>query len=99
MTDGLEDLERRVAGLIERHRDAKQKIHLLEGRLEESVAECQRLGCENEQLRARVGELENELASRNSREDVVKNRLQQILSQIDSLETEVAEIESAGDES
>jgi len=99
MTDRLEDLERRIGGLIERYRAAKQQISLFEGRLEESVSECQRLGRENEELRAKVGELENELASRGSREEVVKNKLQQILGQIDSLETEIARVEASSHES
>jgi len=94
MTDGLEALEHRIATLIERHREAKQQIRQLETQLKEGAQENQRLGRENEQLRARLGELENELASRGSREEVVKNRLQQILGQIDTLEAEIAGIEA-----
>jgi chromosome segregation ATPase len=99
MTEGLDAIEQRVAGLIERYREAKQQIGRLESRLHDGSAEREKLGRENDQLRARVGELENELASRNSREDVVKNRLQQILGQIDSLETEIARMEPTSHES
>jgi len=94
MNDGLEDLERRIATLIARHREAKEKIQQQESRMKEARHENERLGRENEQLRARLGELETELASRGSREEVVKNRLQQILGQIDTLEAEIASIEA-----
>jgi len=99
MAEGLEDLEKRVAGLIERYREARRQIASLEKRLREGGAERDALGRENDRLRAKVGELENELASRNSREEVVKNRLQQMLGQIDSLETEIARMEAQGHES
>jgi chromosome segregation ATPase len=99
MTNGLEALEKRVAGLIQSYREARQQIGLLENQLKECGAEREKLGRESDRLRAKVGELENELASRNSREEVVKNKLQQILGQIDSLETEIARMEAPGDES
>ena len=97
MNDGLENLERRVATLIEHHRKSRQQIQQLEKQVKEHARENQRLGREHEQMRQRIGELENELASRGSREDVVKNRLQQILGQIDLLEAEITQIEAGGD--
>ena len=43
-------------------------------------------------LRARLNELEAELAGRTGREEQAKEKLQQILGQIDSLEAELARI-------
>ncbi|KPL12319.1 hypothetical protein AMJ85_01135 [candidate division BRC1 bacterium SM23_51] len=97
MNKELEDLEQRVASLVERCRKARQQMRQLESRIEQNDTERERLGHENEQLRARVDELESELASRGSREGVVKNKLQQIVGQIDALEAEIAQIETAGD--
>jgi chromosome segregation ATPase len=99
MTDALQSLEERVATLIQRHREAKQKNDELAGQLEALHGERDRLGHENEQLKARIGELENALAGRDERENTVKGKLEQILGQIDTLEAEIARIESSGDES
>ncbi|MBM3333744.1 hypothetical protein FJY63_03700 [Candidatus Sumerlaeota bacterium] len=98
MTEGLEELERRVAAVIERYRDTRQLIEQLESRLKEAARQRQQLEVENSRLRQRLGVLESELASHMSREDVAKNKLQHILGQIDSLEAEIAAIEASGDE-
>ncbi len=97
--EGLDELERRVTGLLERYRAAREQLRQTESRLEGCEREAARLAAENEQLRARVAELESEQAGRSSREEVVRNRLQQILGQIDTLEAEIARIESPGHES
>lgn len=99
MAEELAELERRVAGLIERYREEKQRSQQLEGQLNEAHGECGRLGEENEHLRGRIGELEHELNNRNEREGQLRGKLQEIIGQIDSLEAEIAGMEGAGDES
>jgi len=96
MTAGLESLEKKIAGLITQFRDAKQRIRELEVQVREGIGECERLEQENEGLRARIQDLEGEVASRGEREELVKNKLEQIIGQIDSLETEIAQIEATG---
>ncbi len=97
--EGLDELERRITGLLEHYRAAREQLRQTESRLEACESERARLAEENDRLRVRVAELETEQASRSSREEVVRNRLQQILGQIDSLEAEIARMETSGHES
>jgi chromosome segregation ATPase len=99
MTDALESLEQRVATLIQRHREVKQKNDELAGQIQAQHDERERLARENEELKTRIGELEDALAGRDERENTVKGKLEQIIGQIDTLEAEIARIESSGDES
>ncbi|MCX8035892.1 MAG: hypothetical protein N3D11_02325 [Candidatus Sumerlaeia bacterium] len=97
--EGLDELERRVVGLLEHYRAAREQLRQTECRLEACEAERARLAAENERLRGRVAELESEQASRSSREEVVRNRIQQIVGHINSLEAEIARMEPPGHES
>jgi chromosome segregation ATPase len=94
MTDGLDMVEQRIQGLIAQFRDAKQQIRELEGRIQDKTDQADRLERENEALRERLGGLESELASRAEREELARRKLKQIVGQIDSLESEIAEIEA-----
>jgi chromosome segregation ATPase len=98
-TESLEALEQRVAGLIDRYRGAQQRVQELEREAAERARECERLGAEAEQLRGRTQELEQQLSDSSGREELVRNKLQQIVSQIDGLESEIAGMNAGGDES
>jgi chromosome segregation ATPase len=99
MTEGLETLERRILGLIAQYRDSKQQIREMESLVKDSSDRIEQLERENDALRAQVEGLRGELAGRTEREELVRNKLQQIIGQIDSLESEIAEIETVANES
>lgn len=91
MSGGIQDLESRVTSLIERYRESRQRVAELEGR----IGGLER---ENEELRTALAANEAQVSERDSLEEEVRVRLDRIINQIDSLESELSQIESSDDD-
>jgi chromosome segregation ATPase len=97
MIDRLEALEEKIAALVEKINEAKARILDLQRQNRELyyIAEQKKVGDQdNQRLQGRVKELEDELNCRDDKESTVKDRLKVILNRIDTLESEIMELDN-----
>lgn len=98
MIDRIELLEEKIAALIQKVSDARNRIGELVNQNRELNAKLDQkshLDADNQRLQERIRELEAELNTRDDKENVVKDRLKAILNRIDTLESEILELDSA----
>ena len=98
MIDRIELLEEKIAALLQKVGDAKVRIGELQRQNRELSGMMEEKGqtdADNGRLQERIRELEAELNSRDDKENVVKDRLKAILNRIDTLESEILELDSA----
>ena len=98
MIDRIELLEEKIAALIDKVNDTKGRIGELQRQNRElaSMLELKdQTDSDNNRLQERIRELEAELNSRDDKENLVKDRLKAILNRIDTLESEILELDSA----
>lgn len=98
MIDRIELLEEKIAALLQKVGDTKTRIGELQRQNRElaGLLEQKELTeSDNARLHERIRELEAELNSRDDRENTVKDRLKAILNRIDTLESEILELDSA----
>ena len=101
MIDRIDALEEKIAALVEKINEAKQRILDLQRQNRElyAIAEQKKLtDQENLRLKEQIKDLEDELNARDDKESTVKDRLKMILNRIDTLEAEIVELDSKGDE-
>ncbi len=97
MIDRIELLEEKIAALLHRVGDAKGRMGELQRQNQELAGLLEQKGqtdSDNNRLQDRIRELEGELNSRDDKENVVKDRLKAILNRIDTLESEILELDS-----
>lgn len=98
MIDRIDLLEEKIAAMLQKVNEAKGRISDLQRQNRElatMVAQKDHLDTDNARLQERIRELEAELNARDDKENVVKDRLKAILNRIDTLESEILELDSA----
>lgn len=98
MIDRIDLLEEKIAAMLQKVNEAKARISDLQRQNRElatMVAQKDHLDTDNARLQERIRELEAELNARDDKENVVKDRLKAILNRIDTLESEILELDSA----
>lgn len=98
MIDRIELLEEKIAALLQKVNDAKSRSGDLQRQNRElalMLEQKDQTDSENARLQERIRELEAELNSRDDKENLVKDRLKAILNRIDTLESEILELDSA----
>ncbi len=97
MIDRIELLEEKIAALLQRVGDAKGNMGELQRQNRELSGLLEQKGQtdnDNNRLQERIRELEGELNTRDDKENVVKDRLKAILNRIDTLESEILELDT-----
>lgn len=97
MIDRIELLEEKFAALLQKVHDAKTRIGDLQRNNRELAGLLQQkesTDSDNTRLQDRIRELEAELNTRDDRENTVKDRLKAILNRIDTLESEILELDT-----
>lgn len=97
MIDRIELLEEKIAALLEKVSDTKGHIGDLQRQNRELVGlleQKDQTDSDNNRLQERIRELEAELNTRDDKENTVKDRLKAILNRIDTLESEILELDS-----
>jgi seryl-tRNA synthetase len=98
MIDRIELLEEKIGAMLDKVNDAKGRIGDLQRQNRELAGlleQKDQTDSDNTRLQERIRELEAELNSRDDKENLVKDRLKAILNRIDTLETEILELDSA----
>jgi chromosome segregation ATPase len=101
MIDRIDALEEKIAALVDKINEAKGRIGELQRQNRELVALAEQKNqtdSDNLRLQGRIRELEQELNMRDDKESTVKDRLKMILNRIDTLESEILELDSHGAE-
>jgi len=97
MIDRIELLEEKIAALLQKVHEAKNRIGELQRNNREMAGLLEQkelTDSDNDRLQARIRELEAELNNRDDKENVVKDRLKAILNRIDTLEAEILELDT-----
>lgn len=97
MIDRIELLEEKIGALLQKVTDAKGNMGDLQRQNRELLGLLEQKAetdSDNARLQERIRELEAELNSRDDKENVVKDRLKAILNRIDTLETEILELDT-----
>jgi len=95
MLDRIEELEQKIAALVEKINVAKSHIAELQrqnGELLRIVEEKKITDQENVRLQERIRELEQEINAREDKETAARERLKAILNRIDALESEITQL-------
>ncbi len=98
MLDRIDALEEKIAALVDKINEAKARITDLQRQNKELylIAEQKKVtDQDNLQLQGRIKELETELNSRDDKEATVKDRLKMILNRIDTIESEITEMDAS----
>lgn len=92
MMDQVEQLEQHVETLLKLLESAKVKITEVvreNDALKEKLEGCNHVDAENQELQAQVKHLESEVSGMTNKESQIRERLQAILSKIDTIENEL----------
>jgi seryl-tRNA synthetase len=95
MLDRIEELEQKIAALVEKINVAKSHIAELQRQnyeLLRIVEEKKVTDQENVRLQERIRELEQEINAREDKETAARERLKAILNRIDALESEITQL-------
>jgi len=98
MIDRIELLEEKIAALLQKVNETKGRIGDLQRQNRELAGlleQKDQTDSDNARLLERIRELEAELNSRDDKENIVKDRLKAILNRIDTLESEILELDTA----
>ncbi|MGI8906898.1 MAG: hypothetical protein ACR2IE_10455 [Candidatus Sumerlaeaceae bacterium] len=101
MIDRIDALEEKISALVDKINEAKGRIGELQRQnreLSAVVEQKNQTDSDNVRLQGRIRELEQELNLRDDKESTVKDRLKMILNRIDTLESEILELDSHGAE-
>lgn len=101
MIDRLDALEEKIATLVQKINEAKTRNSELNRQNREllQIAEQKKIGDqESLRLQERIRQLEEELNQRDDKESTARDRLKVIMSRIDSMESEIAEMETADEQ-
>jgi chromosome segregation ATPase len=97
MIDRIELLEEKIAALLQKVGDTRGRIGDLQRQNRELVGlleQKDQTDSDNNRLQDRIRELEAELNARDDKENTVKDRLKAILNRIDTLESEILELDN-----
>lgn len=97
MIDRIELLEEKIAALLQKVNETKVRIGDLQRNNRELAGlleQKEETDSDNSRLQLRIRELEAELNTRDDRENTVKDRLKAILNRIDTLESEILELDT-----
>ncbi len=98
MIDRIDALEEKITAVLDKINEAKVRIGEYQRQNRELLAlvdQKELTDSDNLRLQQRIRELETELNARDDKEGVVRDRLKMILNRIDTLETEILELDSA----
>ena len=98
MIDRIDALEEKITALVDKINEAKARIIELQRQNKELflISEQKKVtDQENIDLQERIKELESELNNRDDKEATVKDRLKMILNRIDTLESEIMEMDES----
>lgn len=101
MIDRIDALEEKIAALLEKTNEKKIRVNELQRQNHELLGlleEKEQTDLDNGRLQTRIRELEAELNSRDDKENIVKDRLKMILTRIDTLESEILELDRTSPE-
>jgi chromosome segregation ATPase len=96
MIDRIDALEEKITALVDKINEAKARIIELQRQNKELFLVSEQKKAtdqENIDLQERIKELESELNNRDDKEATVKDRLKMILNRIDTLESEIMELD------
>lgn len=97
MIDRIDVLEEKIAALLQKVHEAKHRIGDLQRNNKElalQLEQKEQTDENNSRLQTRIQELETELNARDDKENTVKDRLKAIMNRIDTLESEILELDS-----
>lgn len=92
MFEQIDQLEQRVETLInllEQTREDQKRLEQENQDLREQIQQRDAVGSENEQLLTQVQQLEGEVENRAAKESQIRDRLQSILSRINTIENDL----------
>jgi hypothetical protein len=97
MIDRIDALEEKIAALLDRINETKLRTGELQRHNRELAGlleQKEQTDADNARLQGRIRELEAELNARDDKENTVKDRLKMILNRIDTLESEIMELDT-----